>query len=196
MAYGAFNVGSGASTYDINLLAAGAISGKASAPLATVGGMAIATQDGREIAAHVSRSDGEQEDAAIASATAGIVRWMESVRSEEADKRYKLAADIIRGTVSAPLLTASGNTLHDQEGNLLFAYLVRDDEKAYSDRAVKEAFAELSATVERYQAQNIVAIQSLITGIVSGRFPVPLANDDGTGIMADSGVNIAAVKNL
>ena len=196
MGYGGFGTGSGASTYDLDRLAAGVISGHVSAPLTAADGMKIATRSGEEIVAYISRVNPQKTDAALSSAVAGIVRVIETDRAEYNSERYNLAADIIRGTVSAPLTTASGFPIQDRGGNLLFAYRVRDDGRAYADRAIAQAFGELSATVERYQAQNMAAIQSLIAGIISGQFSVPLTNVAGTVITADNGVSLAAVKNL
>ena len=120
------------------------------------------------------------------------VATMQTLETE----RQILAADIMRGTVSAPLLTKSGVQICLTNGEQLFAYQVREDEKSYADMLVMKNIAELSATVERYQAQNLAVMQSLVTGLMSGQLAVPMANNEGTAVITPSGVNITAVKNL
>ena len=301
MAYGAFNTGSGASTYDLDLLAAGVINGCVNAPLTTTDEVVIATRNGKQIVAYTVRPQKKSDDdLAVTNVVAGLVRMVEAFRSEalverrtlaadiirgiisaplmtadenliclsggepllayqvdEDEKSYTdktvkkaiaelfatvewylaridadeksytdraiaelsviveqyqaqnvatmqtleterqiLAADIMRGTVSAPLLTKSGMQIFLANGEQLFAYQVREDEKSYADMAIMKNFAELSATVERYQAQNLAVMQSLITGLMSGQLAVPMANNEGTVVITPSGVNITAVKNL
>ena len=275
MAYGAFNAGSGASTYDLDLLAAGVINGCVNAPLTTTDEVVIVTRNGKEIVAYTSRlQEKSNDDSAVTPAVAGLVRMIETFHSEtlaerrtlaadilrgtvsaplmtvdenqiclrggepllayqvdEDEKSYTdkaiakavaelmttcdwyqaqnvvamqtlvterqiLAADIMRGTVSAPLLTKNGTQICLTNGEQLIAYQVRDDEKSYADMVIMKNFAELSATVERYQAQNLAAMQSLITSLMSGQLAVPMANNDGTVVITHKGIDITAVKNL
>ncbi len=197
MAYGAFNTGSGASTYDLDLLAAGVINGCVNAPLTTTDEDVIATRNGKQIVAYTARLQKKSDDdSAVTSAVAGLVRMIEAFRSEALVERRTLAADIIRGIVSAPLMTADENLICLTNGEPLFAYQVREDEKSYADMAIMKTFAELSATVEQYQVQNLAAMQSLITGLMSGQLAIPMANGEGTAVITRKGVDIAAVKNL
>ena len=274
MAYGAFNVGSGASTYDLDMLAAEVINGCVNTPLTTADGIAIAAQNGKQIVAHALRSEQTHDDTEIPSVVAGLVHMIETVRDKSfaeknvlaagiirgvvpvqlmtadgnpicisggkpllayrvkedqksyTDKaiikaiaefyatmewyqaqnlammqtlvteRYMLAADIMRGVVSAPLITRDGNLIYLSNDEPLFACRVEEDEKSYADMAVTKAFAELSATVERYQAQNLAAMQALIASLVSGQLFVSMTNTEGTAVITHSGADIAAVKNL
>ena len=175
MGYGGFNTGGGASSYDLDRLAASIISGHVSAPLTTADGIVIATRDGEEIGAFFSReAEFQGIRAEIAAVMAEITQRMDMYREECLWRQYSLAADIIRGDVSAPLATAEGKPIQDRYGNFVFAHRVREDDRAYAD----------------------TAIQSLIREIFSGQLSVPLANSAGTGITDCSGTSIVAVKNL
>ncbi len=121
MGYGGFNTGGGASSYDLDRLAASIINGHVSAPLTTADGIGIATRIGEEIGAHYSRS----------AELAEIMQRMEAYREECMRNQYSLAADIIRGDVSAPLLTVDGEPIQDGYENLIFAHRVREDDRAY-----------------------------------------------------------------
>ena len=125
MAYGAFNAGSGASTYDLDMMAAEVISGNVKAPLTTTNGLVIATQDGKQILAYAISQEQTCDDAAVTFATAGAVRL-----------------------------------------------------------------------IERYQAQYLADMQSLIMSLMSGQLVIPLADNRGTAIITRSGVNIMAVRKL
>ncbi len=81
MAYGSFNAGSGASTYDLDMLAAEVISGNIKAPLTTTNGTSIVTQNGEQIAACAIRQKHTHDDAAVAFAVAGVVRMIETFRN-------------------------------------------------------------------------------------------------------------------
>ncbi len=180
MAYGGgFNPGSGASSYDLGRLAASVISGNVSAPLMTVDGIRISTDSGEEIGAFFSRSaelQGIYDE--ISAVTAEISQRMETIREECLWSQYALAADYIRGDVSAPLATAEGKPIQDSNGNLLFAHRVREDDRAYADAAIA------------------AAVQPIIVGIISGQVSAPMETASGIGIMNDSGTSIAAIKNL
>ena len=179
MGYGGFNTGGGASSYDLDRLAASIISGHVSAPLTTADGIVIATRDGEEIGAHFSRSAELQGiRAEIAAVVAEITQQMEAYREECLWRQYSLAADIIRGDVSAPLATAEGKPIQDRYGNLVFAHRVREDDRAYADAAIA------------------AAVQPIIVGIISGQVSAPMETASGIGIMNDSGTSIAAIKNL
>ena len=131
MAYGELNTGS-TGLYDIDRLAASVISGHVSAPLTTADGIGIATRDGDEIGAFFSREAELQGiRAEIAAVVAEITQRMEAYREECLRDLYSLAADIIRGDVSAPLLTVEGKPIQDGYGNLIFAHRVREDDRAY-----------------------------------------------------------------
>lgn len=126
MGYGGFNTGGGASSYDLDRLAASIISGHVSAPLTTADGIVIATRDGDEIGAWYSRSaelQGVYEE--ISAVVAEITREMEAIREECLWNQYALAADLIRGDVSAPLATAEGKPIQNRNGDLLFAHQVK-----------------------------------------------------------------------
>ena len=125
MAYGSFNAGSGASTYDLDMLAAEVISGNIKTPLTTTNGTSIVTQNGEQIAACTVRQKHTHDDAAVAFAVAGVVHLM-----------------------------------------------------------------------ERYQAQNLADMQSLIMSLTSGQLVVPLADAEGTPMITRSGVSIMAVRKL
>ena len=125
MAYGSFNAGSGASTYDLDMLAAEVISGNIKTPLTTTNGTSIVTQNGEQIAACAVQQKHTHDDAVVAFAVAGAVRL-----------------------------------------------------------------------VERYQAQYLTDMQSLIMSLTSGQLVIPLADAEGTAILTRNGVDIMAVKNL
>lgn len=114
MAYGGFNAGSGASIYDLNLLAAGVISGHISAPLTTADGVSIATSSGDEIEAYFAPVEQKRDDSAIASAVAGVVRIIEANKQERLNEIYEITANLIRGTVVVPLFTANGEQICDR----------------------------------------------------------------------------------
>ncbi|MBQ6554127.1 MAG: hypothetical protein IJL89_02735 [Firmicutes bacterium] len=196
MAYGAFNAGSGASTYDLDMLAGRIISGSVEAPLTAANGSAIATQDGGQILAYAVPPKQACGDEAVAFAVAGMVRMIEIFRNEYLAERSTLAADIIRGIVSAPLTTVDNNPICLSGGEPLLAYRVEEDHNYYADMAVKKAFEELSATVERYQSLNLSVMQTLIAGIMSGQVAVQLADSGGTAVITRNGADITAVKKL
>lgn len=133
MAYGGgFNPGRGASSYDLDRLAASVISGNVSAPLMTAEGIRIATRDGDEIGACYSRSaELHRIHEEISAVAAEISQRIEAYREELLWSQYSLAADIIRGDVSAPLLTDERNPIQDGYGNMIFAHRVREDEREY-----------------------------------------------------------------
>ncbi len=114
MAYGGFNTGSGASSYDLDRLAAEIIGGQVSAPLMTADGVIIATRNDDEIMAYYSRAVELQE----------IYAAISAAKEEFLTGMYNLAADIIRGKVSAPLTTNDEIPIHDRNGTSMFAYRV------------------------------------------------------------------------
>ena len=75
MGYGGFNTGGGASSYDLDRLAASIISGHVSAPLTTADGIVIATRDGEEIGharAFLARRDGARVVQSVGHAAQGL----------------------------------------------------------------------------------------------------------------------------
>ena len=190
MAYGAFNAGSGASTYDLDLLAAGVINGCVNAPLTTTDEVVIVTRNGKEIVAYTSRlQEKSNDDSAVTPAVAGLVRMIETFHSETLAERRTLAADILRGTVSAPLMTVDENQICLRGGEPLLAYQVDEDEKSYTDKAIAKAVVELMTTGDWYQARNIAAMkildaerQNLAADVIRGTVSVPMMTRNGEPI--------------
>ncbi len=85
MAYGGLEAGHGVSSYDLDRLAAGIISGHVSTPLMTADSVVITTRDGEEIAAYYSRA-GELQ---------GIYAAISAAVAECLAVSYNLATDII-----------------------------------------------------------------------------------------------------
>ena len=197
MAYGIFNVGGGASNFDLDALAGSLIADCVTASLATADDVEIATRDGKPIFAYAIRARPEcGYEQAIASAVAGVVRMVESWRGENLTQIYSLAADIIRGDVSAPLLAVNGELLCCANGEVILSHMVRENNGDYANSIAAKAVLELSATVERYQAQNLAAIQDLVVGLMSGQFAAQMADTQGTGITSQFGEPVVAVKKV
>lgn len=116
MAYGVFNVGGGASNYDLDMLAGNLIAGHVEAPLVTSNGDEIAARDGTPIIAYAVRARPENDnETSLTSAVAGLVRAMEMNQGECLSELYGLMASVISGVVYAPLLTADGQELVTDE---------------------------------------------------------------------------------
>ena len=201
MAYGSFNAGSGASSYDLDMLAAEVISGYINASLTTADSVIITTQNGKQISAHTIHQEHERDDAALTSAIAGIIRMVDANRNEYFADKYTFASDVMRGIVSAPLTTANGNQIRLNGGEPLLAYRVKEDEKAYTDKTVAKAYTELSKNGEWYYAQNAAAIQALIADrytrvadIIRGLISVPLMTADGNLICLSNGKLLFAYR--
>ena len=201
MAYGTFSTGSGASTYDLDMLAAEFISGCVKAPLTTIDGTVIATQKGKQIVANTVQQKQVHDDAALTSAVAGIVRMIEILHSEHLVDRYTLATNIIRGNVSAPLMTADGKQLRLSGGEPLLAHKIEEDEKSYTNMAIAKAFKELLTSLDWYYSQNFAAIQSIIaerynfvTDFIRGIISVPLMTADEEQIYLSNGKPLFAYR--
>ena len=178
-------------------LAAGVLRGEVCVPLCTTSGEKLYTTDGKELCAYSAPvTSADRLDVLITVAVTGLVRLIEEERNIRAQEDEELSAGILRGEVYTPLFAANGEALYATNGKRLYAYQIRDDWKAYADRAAAKAVAELSATVERYQAQNEAMMQAISVGIMSGQFAVQLAAQDGTGIMTTGGEPLAAVNTF
>ena len=203
MAYGAFNTGSGASTYDLDLLAAGVINGCVNAPLTTTDEVVIATRNGKQIVAYTARPQEKSDyDLVVANVVAGLVRMLERFRTEALVERRTLAADVIRGIVSAPLMTADENQICLSGGEPLLAYQVDEDEKSYTDQAIAKAVVELMTTGDWYQAQNLAAMQvldaerlNLAADVIRGTISsVPIMTRSGEQICLSNGKALLAYQ--
>ncbi len=112
MGYGGFDVGSGASSYDLDRLAAEIISGDVNAPLTTNNGEELFSRDGVAITAYAVRSDTLKDESVITAAVAGLMRAVDANQAECLTMIYAILASIISGVVYAPLLTADGKQLY------------------------------------------------------------------------------------